>query len=45
MRRPATATANGRGEDAANVLRRIEQLSSELSMLAKEVATVKSKPH
>jgi Zn-dependent metalloprotease len=46
MRRPpATAAANGHDDEAADVLRRIEQLSSELSMLAKEVASVRSKPH
>jgi len=46
MRRPpAAATANGRDGEAADTLRRIEQLSSELTMLAKDVASARSKPH
>ncbi len=46
MRRPpATAAFNGHDDEAADVLRNFEQLSSELSMLAKEVASVRSKPH
>jgi Zn-dependent metalloprotease len=42
---PAAATANGRHDDSAEVVRKIEQLSSQLSKLSKEVAGLKSKPH
>jgi Zn-dependent metalloprotease len=42
---PAAMAANGRDDDAAEVVRRIEQLSSQLSKLSKEVAGLKSKPH
>ena len=42
---PAAIAANGRDDDAAGVVRKIEQLSSQLSKLTKEVANLKSKPH
>ncbi len=46
MRRPpAEAMANGRDEDQAEVARKIEQMSSQLVMLTKQVASLKSKPH
>lgn len=41
---PAAAAANGHHDDA-EVIRKIEQLSSQLSKLSKEVASLKSKPH
>jgi Zn-dependent metalloprotease len=42
----ATAATNGRDVDeAASVVRKIEQLSGQLSKLTKEVAGLKSKPH
>jgi len=46
MRRPAAAVmANGRDEDAADIARKIEQLSGQLAMLSTEIASLKSKPH
>ena len=42
---PAAAAANGRHDDSAEVVRKIEQLSSQLSKLSKEVAGLRSKPH
>ena len=42
---PAAAAANGHHDDSAEVVRKIEQLSSQLSKLSKEVAGLKSKPH
>jgi len=41
---PAAAAANGHHDDA-EVIRKIEQLSSQLSKLSKEVAGLRSKPH
>jgi Zn-dependent metalloprotease len=41
---PAAAAANGHHDDA-EVVRKIEQMSSQLSKLSKEVAGLKSKPH
>jgi Zn-dependent metalloprotease len=41
---PAAAAANGHHDDAG-MIRRIEQLSSQLSKLSKEVAGLRSKPH
>ena len=38
---PAAAAANGRHDDAAEMMRKIEQLSSQLSKLSKEVAGLK----
>jgi Zn-dependent metalloprotease len=45
MRRPAAATANGHDEDAADIARKVEQLSGQLAMLSTEIASLKSKPH
>jgi Zn-dependent metalloprotease len=47
MRRPpaAAAMANGREEDQAEVSRKIEQLSGQLAVLTKRVASLRSKPH
>ena len=42
---PAAAAANGGHHDDAEVIRKIEQLSSQLSKLSKEVAGLRSKPH
>lgn len=42
---PAAAAGNGRHDDSAEVMRKIEQLSSQLSKLSKEVAGLRSKPH
>ena len=42
---PAAAAANGHHDDSAEVMRKIEQLSSQLSKLSKDVAGLKSKPH
>jgi Zn-dependent metalloprotease len=44
MRRQAAA-ANGREEDQVEVSKRIEQLSGQLAMLTKQVASLRSKPH
>ena len=41
---PAAATGNGHHDDA-EMMRKIEQMSSQLSKLSKEVAGLKSKPH
>jgi uncharacterized membrane protein YebE (DUF533 family) len=41
---PAAAAANGHHDDA-EMKRMIEQLSSQLSKLSKEVAGLRSKPH
>jgi Zn-dependent metalloprotease len=41
---PATAAGNGHHDDA-EMMRKIEQMSSQLSKLSKEVAGLKSKPH
>jgi Zn-dependent metalloprotease len=41
---PAAAASNGHHDDA-EVIRKIEQMSSQLSKLSKEVAGLKSKPH
>lgn len=45
MRRAAMANGHGHDEDQAEVVRRIEQLSGQLAVLSKEVASLKSKPH
>jgi Zn-dependent metalloprotease len=45
MRRPAMALSNGREEDQTEVARKIEQMSSQLAMLTKQVAGLRSKPH
>ena len=42
---PAAAAANGRHDESVEVVRKIEQLSSQLSKLSKEVAGLRSKPH
>jgi Zn-dependent metalloprotease len=42
---PAAAAANGHHDDSVEVMRKIEQLSSQLSKLSKDVAGLKSKPH
>ncbi|HMM92821.1 M4 family metallopeptidase [Bradyrhizobium sp.] len=42
---PAAAAANGHRDESAEVIRKIEQLSSQLSKLSKEVAGLRSKPH
>jgi hypothetical protein len=44
-RQPAEALANGRDEDQAEVVRKIEQMSGQLAMLTKQVASLRSKPH
>ena len=41
---PPAAAANGHHDDA-EMMRKIEQLSGQLSKLSKEVASLKSKPH
>jgi hypothetical protein len=41
---PAAAAANGRHDDS-EMIRKIEQLSGQLSKLSKEVASLRSKPH
>lgn len=45
MRYQPAAAANGGHDDSVEVVRKIEQLSSQLSKLSKEVAGLKSKPH
>jgi len=39
------AVANGREEDQADVSKKIEQMSGQLAMLTKQVASLRSKPH
>jgi hypothetical protein len=43
MRRPQVATSNGH-DDEYDVARKIEQLTVQLSLLSKEVASLKGKP-
>ncbi len=45
MRRPMADISNGRDEDQADVVRRIEQLTGQLATLSKQVASLRSKPH
>jgi Zn-dependent metalloprotease len=44
MRRPQMAASNGHDEDSSDIVRRIEQLNVQVSILSKEVASLKSKP-
>jgi len=45
-RRPQIAVvANGREEDQADVSKKIEQMSGQLAVLTKQVASLRSKPH
>jgi len=44
LRRPQMAASNGHDEDPADIVRRIEQLNVQVSILSKEVASLKSKP-
>jgi Zn-dependent metalloprotease len=44
-RQPAAAVANGREEDQADFSKKIEQMSGQLAMLTKQVASLRSKPH
>lgn len=44
MRRPQAAVRNGHDQDPADVARKIEQLNVQVSLLAKEVASLKGKP-
>ena len=44
-RQPAVAASNGRGEAQGEITRQIEQLSGQLAMLTKEVASLRSRPH
>ena len=39
------AISNGHDEDPADVARKIEQLTGQLAILSKQVASLKSKPH
>jgi len=45
MRRPQAAARNGHDQDPADVARKIEQLNVQVSLLSKEVAGLKGKPH
>jgi Zn-dependent metalloprotease len=46
MRRPpVAAVANGREEEQADVSKKIEQMSGQLAMLTKQVASLRSRPH
>jgi hypothetical protein len=38
------AASNGHDEESADIVRRIEQLNVQLSILSKEVASLKGKP-
>lgn len=44
-RQPAIAMANGEDNEQAEVVRKIEQMSSQLAMLTKQVASLRSKSH